>query len=106
MELTSNFFYRHSIFHCQLNDLLDLLLFRLTRLAGRLGGQDLLLLGLQRFYAFSGCGDLRIILCHNRFLFRLQLFDRLVYLCDLFVHLSCSLLRGAAWAFNLGLCHF
>lgn len=69
MELTGDLFHRHSIFHCQLNDLLYLLLFRLTRLAGRLWSQDLLLLSLQRFDAFPGCGDLRIILCHNRLFF-------------------------------------
>ena len=106
MELTGDLFHRHSIFHCQLNDLLYLLLFRLTRLAGRLWSQDLLLLSLQRFDAFPGCGDLRIILCHNRLFLLFQLFDALVYLCDFFVHLSCSLLRGTARALILGLFHF
>ena len=69
MELAGDFFHCHSIFQCQLYDLLDLLLFRLARLAGRLGSQDLLLLSLQRFDAGPCCGDLRIILCHNRLLF-------------------------------------
>lgn len=79
MELPSNFLYGHSVFHCQLHNLLNFLLFRLTGLSGSLGSKDLLLFCLQRFDAFLCCGDLRIVLFYNSFLFLLQLIDGLIY---------------------------
>lgn len=102
MELPSNFLYGHSVFHCQLHNLLNFLLFRLTGLSGSLGSKDLLLFCLQRFDAFLCCGDLRIVLFYNSFLFLLQLIDGLIYLRDFFIQFIRSLLRGTALTLVLG----
>ena len=102
MELAGDFLYRHTIFHCQLHNLLNFLLFRLTGLSGSLGSKDLLLFCLQRFDAFLCCGDLRIVLFYNSFLFLLQLIDGLIYLRDFFIQFIRSLLRGTALTLEIG----